>query len=83
MLFLLCIKADLENVDSVTLPEGSQYCLTVRGARRSPIHRSHRRRRDACAMITTPASSIAAQLHCVDALPALQVKDFLCGRPKP
>ncbi|GAB4813654.1 hypothetical protein N2152v2_000700 [Parachlorella kessleri] len=30
VLFLLCIKADLEGVASVRLPPGSQYCITVK-----------------------------------------------------
>jgi hypothetical protein len=32
VLFLLCIKADLENVVSISLPPEAQYCLTVSAA---------------------------------------------------
>lgn len=30
VLFLLCVKADLEGISSLQLPPGTQYCLTVK-----------------------------------------------------
>ena len=49
VVFLLCVKAELENVEEVTPEEHLRYCLDVRPRPRSAAQRTGAERRLRCA----------------------------------